>query len=150
MEDKGRPVAAHLNRLKPESAEVLPAEPDRSPAAALPEREVVDWSNAMRAVRGDRRLLRIIVEAAVQEIPRLLTAIREAIAGGSAAKLQLAAHTLKGAVRYFASSQGFEQVRRLEKMGQDKNLEGAEESLASLEAEVGLLTPALADYLQQS
>ena len=35
-------------------------------------------------------------------------------------------------------------------MGQDKNLEGAEESLASLEAEVGLLTPALADYLQQS
>ena len=90
------------------------------------------------------------MEAATKEIPRLMMAIREAVAGGNAAELQLAAHTLKGAIRYFASGQGFEQVRRLEKMGQDKNLEGAQESLASLEAEVRLLTPALSDYLRQS
>ena len=56
----------------------------------------------------------------------MLTAIREAVAGGSPAKLQLAAHTLKGVIRYFASSQGFQQVQRLENLGQDKNLEGAE------------------------
>ncbi len=110
---------------------------------------VVDWSAALRAVRGNRRLLRVIVDAAAKEIPRVLTAICEAVAGGSPAKLQLAAHTLKGVIRYFASSQGFQQVQRLEKMGQDKNLEGAEESLASLEAEVRLLTPALLEYLQK-
>ena len=110
---------------------------------------VVDWSAALKAVRGNRRLLRVIVDAAAKEIPRVLAAIREAVAGGSPAKLQLAAHTLKGVIRYFASSQGFQQVQRLEKMGQDKNLEGAEESLASLEAEVRLLTPALSEYLQK-
>jgi len=108
------------------------------------------WTEAMRAVRGDHRLLRIIVEAATKEIPRLMTAIREAVAAGNAADLQLATHTLKGAIRYFASGPGFEQVRRLEKMGQERNLEGAEEVLTALEAEVRLLTPALADYLCQN
>ena len=121
-----------------------------SPATPQPGHAIGDWPDAMRAVRGDHRLLRIIVEAATKEVPRLMTAIREAVAGGNAAELQLAAHTLKGAIRYFASSPGFELVRRLEKMGQDNNLEGAQESLAALEAEVQTLTPALADYLQQN
>jgi len=127
-----------------------PGQPTTSPAPAFLEREMLDWSEALRAVRGDQRLLRIIVEAAVEEIPRVTAAIREAVTTGNAAKLQLAAHTLKGAIRYFASGQGFEQVRCLEKMGRDKNLEGAEQSLASLEAEVRLLLPALADYLRQN
>ena len=121
-----------------------------SPATPLPKRDIADWPDALRAVRGDHRLLRIIVEAATKEIPRLTMAIREAIAGGNAAELQLAAHTLKGSIRYFASGQGFEQLRRLEKMGQERNLEGAEDCFTSLEAEVRLLTPALSDYLQQS
>jgi CheY-like chemotaxis protein len=125
-------------------------EPATPCTPALPERNVVDWSETLRAMRGDQRLLRIIVEAAAEEIPRLLIAIRAAVADGSAAKLQLAAHTLKGAIRYFACGPGFDQVQCLEKMGQEGNLEGAEESLASLEADVGLLLPALADYLSRS
>jgi CheY-like chemotaxis protein len=126
-----------------------PREPATSSAPTLPQPEIVDWPEALRAVRGDRQLLRIIVEAAAEEIPRVTTAIREAVTGGNAAKLQLAAHTLNGALRYFASGQGFEQVRRLEKMGRDRNLEGAEQSLAFLEAEVRLLIPVLSDYLRQ-
>ncbi len=122
--------------------------PARSPAA-LPGRGAADWSEALRVVRGDRRLLRVLVEAAAEEIPRITAAIREAVAAGDAANLQLAAHTLKGAIRYFASGQAFEQVRRLEKMGRDKNLEEAQQSLAALEAEVRLLTPLLADHLRQ-
>jgi two-component system sensor histidine kinase/response regulator len=127
-----------------------PGEAATSPATPQPKRDIADWPDALRAVRGDHRLLRTIVEAATKEIPRLMTAIREAVSGGKAAELQLAAHTLKGAIRYFASSPGFELVRRLEKMGHDNNLEGAQESLAALEAEVQTLTPALADYLQQN
>ena len=118
--------------------------------SAPPEEGLVDWTEALRAVRGDHRLLRVIVEAAAKEIPSQVTAIREAIAGGNATAVQLAAHTLKGAIRYFASGPGFEQVRRLEKMGQNKNLEGAEQSLARLEAEVQPLIRGLADYLRRS
>ncbi len=118
--------------------------------SAPPEQGLVDWTEALRAVRGDHRLLRVIVEAAAKEIPSQVTAIREAIAGGNATAVQLAAHTLKGAIRYFASGAGFEQVRRLEKMGQNKNLEGAEQCLARLEAEVQPLIRGLADYLRRS
>ncbi len=127
-----------------------PGESVVSTVSAPSEQGVVDWAEALRAVRGDHRLLRIIVEAAAKEIPSQLTAIREAVASGNAAKLQLAAHTLKGAVRYFASGEGFEQVRRLEKMGQNKNLEGAEQSLACLEAEVQPLILGLSDYLSRN
>ena len=95
-------------------------------------------------------MLRIIVEAAVKEIPGLVASIRQAVADGDAPQLQLAAHTLKGAIRYFASGDSFEEVRRLEKMGQGKNFEGAEQSLACLEAEVRLLMPVLLDYLRGS
>jgi PAS domain S-box-containing protein len=118
--------------------------------SAPPEEGLVDWTEALRAVRGDYRLLRVIVEAAAKEIPSQVTAIREAIAGGNATAVQLAAHTLKGAIRYFASGAGFEQVRSLEKMGQNKNLEGAEQCLARLEAEVQPLIRGLADYLRRS
>jgi PAS domain S-box-containing protein len=108
-----------------------------------------EWPEAMRAVRGNQRLLRTIVETAAREIPRLLAAIRAAVAAGNAAELQLAAHTLKGTIRYFASGQGFEQVRRLETMGRDKCLQGAAEALAVLEADARLLAPAFAAYLQR-
>jgi len=37
-----------------------------------------------------------------------MTAIREAIAGRSAAALRVAAHTLKGAVQHFGARQAFE------------------------------------------
>jgi two-component system, sensor histidine kinase and response regulator len=130
---------------------LLPTPPEEAVPAApmLSGQGVVDWTEAMRAVRGDQRLLRLIVEAALAEIPRQVAAIREAIDSGSANQLQLAAHTLKGAVRYFASAEGMEHVRHLEKMGQDKNLAGAEQTLACLEAEVQSLILSLEEYLRQ-
>ncbi len=158
--DRERCIEAGMDAYvtKPIRAEVLldaveslvaGGEPAPPCAEALPEQAALDWSEALRVVRGDRRLLRAIVEAATEEIPRVTTAIRKAVTAGDAAQLQLSAHTLKGAIRYFASSQGFEQVRRLEKMGRDKNLEGAQQSLASLEAEVRRIIPALTDFLRQ-
>jgi PAS domain S-box-containing protein len=129
------------------SAEAAPpADTAPLPGAVPPGAE---WPEAMRAVRGNQRLLRTIVETAAREIPRLLAAIRAAVATGNAAELQLAAHTLKGTIRYFASGQGFEQVRRLETMGRDKCLEGAVEAIAILETDARLLSPAFAAYLQR-
>jgi CheY-like chemotaxis protein/HPt (histidine-containing phosphotransfer) domain-containing protein len=109
----------------------------------------IDWTVAMRAVRGNLRLLRTIVEIAVKEIPALIATLREAVAADKAPELQLAAHTLKGVIRYFASSEGFAHVRQLEKMGQCKNLEQAQQTLGCLEAETEPLVVALGEYLQK-
>src|SRR5208283_5423198 len=61
-----------------------PGEAPTPPATPLPERDIANWPDALRAVRGDHRLLKIIVEAASEEIPRLMMAIREAITDGNA------------------------------------------------------------------
>ena len=88
------------------------------------------------------------MEAFVDESPRLMTAIREAIAGGDPAALRVAAHTLKGSMRYFGASRVFDDAYQLEKMGQNGNLENAEAALTDLDEEMARLTPVLLDYLR--
>jgi CheY-like chemotaxis protein len=113
---------------------------------ALPEGEQVDWNEAMRAVKGDRHLLNVVVDAVLEESPGLLTRIRRSIAAGDAPGLRLAAHTLKGSIRYFGQSRAFELAYRLEEMGRDATLDGAEQTLAALEGETARLRSILIEY----
>jgi two-component system sensor histidine kinase/response regulator len=119
-------------------------EPERGPTAG----KLVDWAEALRTVKGDRELLKVVVETFLDESPRLLSGIRQAIAEGDCSAVRIAAHTLKGSMRYFGSSQAYESAFRLEKIGQSGNLENAEEAFAALEAEMARLVPALLDYGQ--
>ena len=89
-----------------------------------------------------------MTEAALEEIPQLMTAIRDAIAKGNHAKLRLAAHTLKGSVRYFGADQVCEHAAKLEDMGRKGELVDAEAILAALAGETGRLIAALSDNLQ--
>jgi CheY-like chemotaxis protein len=114
-----------------------------SPAAA---EAAINWSTARKAVRGDEHLLNTIVETALGEIPRLLAEIRRAVADGDCQSLRLAAHTLKGSVRYFGAQRVLEPALRLEAMGQAKNLDGASEVVPLLDRTVGHLLAALADH----
>ena len=78
---------------------------------------MVDWPAALKAVRGDEHLLQTIVEVALGEVPRLVAEIHRAAAAGDAQSLRLAAHTLKGSVRYFQAEPVVEPAMRLEAMG---------------------------------
>ncbi len=122
----------------------LPAEAPPPPAA--PPGDQVDWPAALRAVQGDRDLLRSLAEAALEEYPRLMEAIRQAIAGRDAAGLRLAAHTLKGSIRHFAAPGAFEQAHRMELAASAGELRQAEDALAALESEVARLAGALQHY----
>ncbi|OHB83965.1 MAG: hypothetical protein A2V98_14165 [Planctomycetes bacterium RBG_16_64_12] len=115
----------------------------------LPEQAegVLDWSEALQALRGDRALLRAVVEAVLEESPRLMTAIRHAIDAGDATALRLAAHTLRGSLRYFGPFAASEQAGRLEMMAEEGNLERAEETFLALDRQMRRLTPVLSDYV---
>ncbi len=76
--------------------------PETAAEAAPSDSGVMDWSEVLKIAKGDRTLLGTIVAAAVAESPRLLTAIRDAIASGTPQALCLSAHTLKGSAQYFA------------------------------------------------
>jgi two-component system sensor histidine kinase/response regulator len=126
------------------ASQPAPAPPPPSPD----EQDVVNWSEALRAVRNSPVLLRTIVEAAVEEVPRLMTHIREAVRDRDSRALRLAAHTLKGAIRYFGAGRIFASACRLEAMGREGCLEEAPQALAMLEAEVQRLAPVLSGYLR--
>jgi HPt (histidine-containing phosphotransfer) domain-containing protein len=77
-----------------------------------------------------------------------MDAIRAAVAGGDSAKLRLAAHTLKGTLRYFGASQSFEHARQLEAMGHEGDLQQAQSVLADLELEIAPVIAALSASLR--
>jgi HPt (histidine-containing phosphotransfer) domain-containing protein len=89
-----------------------------------------------------------MAEAALVEIPRLMAALRDAVAQGDHAKLRLTAHTLKGSVRYFGARQVCHRASELEELGKRNELAGAASALAALETDVQQLTAVLADYLR--
>jgi HPt (histidine-containing phosphotransfer) domain-containing protein len=71
----------------------------------------------------------------------------QAVAEADASKLRLAAHTLRGSLRYFGDLPAIGHLHQLETMGQDRNLTDAAVTLATVQAEVGQLTPAMEEYL---
>ncbi len=107
----------------------------------------VDWQEALKSVRGDRKLLTTIVEAALGEIPELLASARGAVTGGDPQSLRRAAHTLKGSVRYFGASRITELAARLETLARAENLHAAREALPALSDAAEQLQSSLADYL---
>jgi HPt (histidine-containing phosphotransfer) domain-containing protein len=127
---------------------VTPSPPAPGPEPLPAGEQVLDWNEALRTVKGDRELLRVVVETFLEESPRLLGTIRQALAAGDASTLRISAHTLKGSMHYLGSIRAFERAFQLEKMGQSGNLENAAGALAALEAEMARLLPALLDYLR--
>jgi HPt (histidine-containing phosphotransfer) domain-containing protein len=116
-------------------------------AAAVPAAHepatVWDRSKALAHVGGDQELLRELATLFLVECPQRLADVREAVARADASKLQLAAHTLKGAVSNFAAASALDAAQRLEVMGHHGNLDGAAEALTALELELDRLRPQL-------
>jgi CheY-like chemotaxis protein len=133
-----------------EEAVGSPSPPKEADDSPLPEGEACDWNEALRAVRGDRDLLGVVVQAALEESPRLIDEIREAISSGDAPALRLAAHTLKGSIRYFGQGPAFRLAYQLEQMGRDARLAEAGPTLTALEGEMEQLTSVLVHYGQRS
>lgn len=123
----------------------LPPE-ERSEAITL-ERRVLDWELALSVCHNDVALLRDIVEAFVEEEPLRIAEIRRAIAEEDYELLTRAAHTIKGAMRYFGATEVFERAYVLEKLGAARSLEGADEALQKLQQELARLMSLLVDYL---
>jgi HPt (histidine-containing phosphotransfer) domain-containing protein len=84
-----------------------------------------------------------MVSLFLDEYPKLLLAVREAIAKQDSKALERAAHTLKGSVGNFTELGAFETAQKLEAAGRAGILAGAEEFCRSLELEMELLKPAL-------
>jgi len=138
----------HASQLFAAIEAVIPPSAAQSPpaASALPQGGGVDWSEALLAVRENRALLATIVEAALEEIPRLMTSIERAVSSQNVTDLRLAAHTLKSSLRYFGASAAVQQARRLEQIGQQGDLRDAPDTLRMLDTETQQVVRCLFEY----
>jgi two-component system, sensor histidine kinase and response regulator len=111
------------------------SEPEPSPNSD----SLWDWTAALSTVQGSEELLQEIIAAFLEEAPRQLTAIHRALVESDAPSLRRAAHTIKGAVRYFGAEAAFQLALKLETLGQKEDLTGVIEIVGELEAELGRL-----------
>jgi len=104
----------------------------------------LDASLVLERVGGDRRALRALVRMFLADSPRQLAAVRGAVRAGDAPALQAAAHALKGSVSNFAAPAATAAALKLQQMGEQGELAGADASVDELARELRVVRRALA------
>ncbi len=108
----------------------------------------LDLGKTLEALGDDMKLVAELAEILLDDIPRLLGEVKRSIAEGDSGGLRHSAHTLKGATSNFNAGPTVSAALRLEVMGRDEDLSGAEEALSQLVQETSLLVPALEKLTQ--
>jgi two-component system, sensor histidine kinase and response regulator len=104
---------------------------------------IIDQTEALARVGGDWGLLKSLAEEFFDWYPAQREQLRKAIGRGDGRTVNRLAHTLAGTVGIFGARPAVEAAARLEAMGRDGNLAGAEEAGKQLDVAVAGLKPAL-------
>ena len=112
-------------------------------AASQADAELFDIAKALEAVDGERELLAGMIAIFMRQTPRVMEDIDQAIAGGDAAALEIAAHKLKGSVSMFGARAARECAQRLEDIAAAGELGPAPEARAHLGEHIEKLRIAL-------
>jgi HPt (histidine-containing phosphotransfer) domain-containing protein len=108
--------------------------------------EPLDLNAALKALEGDRELLRRIAQIFLVQSPKLLEDVRDAVARGDAVALELAAHKVRGSLTNFGSRKAHDAAWRLEQMGRVGDLTGGLEAQSELESAVCELERLLVEF----
>jgi PAS domain S-box-containing protein len=112
--------------------------------------EVIDRAAALERVDGDTELLGEIAQLFLDDADALTAEIRQAVHEADAPRIMRSAHRLKGSVATLAARGATDAALRLENMGRSGELAGATAALASLEAEMARLQPALRALVEEA
>jgi HPt (histidine-containing phosphotransfer) domain-containing protein len=107
----------------------------------------LNYEDALERVGGDEDLLRDVAELFVQECPRLLSNIEEAIRHKDAGALERSAHELKGAAANFAAQSVVDTAFQLETMGRNGDVEAAPKVFVEMESKIDRLKQDLASFI---
>ena len=109
-----------------------------TPGTPVEPAQAASWNKveALDRIGGDEELLREVCEIFLEESPKLLKKLQQAVAAGDADGVVRAAHSLKGESSYLSAGGTSRAARQLEEMGHNKDLSHARDTLAVLEREV--------------
>jgi signal transduction histidine kinase/CheY-like chemotaxis protein len=145
--------------------QVIPASPMPAPPSAAKERPPEQATHAqspapmpiedvgahlLRTTGGNEKLAKSLTKSFLADAPKRLAAIRAALAAKNAAKLDTAAHALKGSVAIFGAQSAVTAAKNLEAMGRSRNLSGADAQFRALEAAMQQLQTELIKIAPQS
>jgi CheY-like chemotaxis protein/HPt (histidine-containing phosphotransfer) domain-containing protein len=140
-----KPVQLHelqaaLGRAQGRSAENRPAVRPPSQAEARPSSDALDWKliESLRDLReaGQPDPLAELVDLFLEDAPRRLERLRDAIASKDPLAAYAAAHSLKGSASNMGARSLAAYCSTLEKQARSGNLEGADQLLHSIESEL--------------
>jgi len=116
-------------------------------AKAKPLAEAASWNRAEALARigGDEELLGDLCHIFLEESPKLMQKLQQAVAAGDTDGVMRAAHSLKGETSYLGANRTSHAARQLEDMGRDQNLSQASDTFATLERELASLHRELQD-----
>jgi CheY-like chemotaxis protein/HPt (histidine-containing phosphotransfer) domain-containing protein len=118
-------------------------------AVAASEPPRLDRAAILQRAGGKEDNLRQLVEIFADESAQLLARIRDSIANKQAPRLRQAAHSLKGAIAVFGADAAVAAAQTLEDIGQEANLEGAEEAATVLARELDQMRHALEEMVAE-
>jgi two-component system sensor histidine kinase/response regulator len=110
--------------------------------------ELIDRISLLERVEGDHELLAEMIHLFQEDVPNLLTAMRDALQRGDMPVLERSAHSLKGAAANLSAKPTAAAALLLEKDAKNKDAESAKKSLTEVERAVEHLLPALAELCQ--
>jgi two-component system, sensor histidine kinase and response regulator len=119
------------------------ATPSNHPGQALDKSQILD------RVGGDKDLLKEVVALFLDDCPKLIEQMREAIQESDPGGLQKAAHTLKGSVSNFGASLAVQAALDLETMGKTGDICGAAGALEVLEKGIDRIREELISFKEE-
>jgi two-component system sensor histidine kinase/response regulator len=151
--DRERCLASGMDGYlsKPINREMLTATVEReaeeaesayAPVASDPAASV-DRAELMERLDGDQGLLADVIAIFLDDCPRRLTAIKAAVDQGNAARIEAAAHALKGAAGNLSAAGLFDAARTLERIGAEGRLSAAEPAWRRLAMEAAYVMDTL-------
>lgn len=101
----------------------------------------VRWNRAQAVERlgGDEELFQELCVIFLEESPKLLEELRQALAAGDAPAAMRAAHSIKGEVSYLSAPAASQAARKLEDIARENNLDQAGTVFAALERDLSEL-----------
>jgi two-component system, sensor histidine kinase and response regulator len=105
--------------------------------------ESLDRELALSRVGGDIDLIKEIAQLFVEDYPRVLDELHQAVDNGDAQAVERTAHGLKGSVSTFGAHAAMEAALTLENLGRARQLDPVRQALNTLELALAALRPEL-------
>ena len=104
---------------------------------------LIDWAAIEDRFEGDIELFCEIARLFLEDCPKRLSVMRDALSCGDCGTLERVAHSLKGSVSNFAAADAMRAARELEELARARNVDRVHEACAKVDVEVTRLAAAL-------